>query len=183
MYLRSQATAERNRPVCIATLTSLPLLQATAERNYHVFYEMLSGRREDAERARNWALPPLAELRVTSQSGCYARRDGVADGETRAGTLAADHHILVILGALNAALTILSQLFPRLNDGVDHGSPVAHLAVRCGRAATLGPENPTREPRQACGGAVETPTCCTLAQLRQVLDTAALPSSRIDADD
>ena len=127
-------------PPSALTLTAPPLLQATAERNYHVFYEMLSGRREDAERARNWALPPLAELRVTSQSGCYARRDGVADGETRAGTLAAmatmnftDQQIRST-HCIAAAVAHLGDLrFDSVFAGSEDGSAVAEASA--GRAA------------------------------------------------
>lgn len=49
------------------------------ERNYHIFYMLAAG--ASTEEKECWALSDLKSHQLTSQSGCYDRRDGVLDAD------------------------------------------------------------------------------------------------------
>ena len=59
------------------------LRQADGERNYHIFYELLSSSSRDAER-NELALQGygIHDFRITASSGTFDRRDGVKDSKT-----------------------------------------------------------------------------------------------------
>ena len=50
---------------------------ADGERNYHVFYQMLT----DPQIVAEWALPPAPELAILSSGGAVAAVDGVSDAK------------------------------------------------------------------------------------------------------
>ncbi|KAF0686977.1 Aste57867_21269 [Aphanomyces stellatus] len=66
--------------------------QAAGERNYHIFYELLSG--ATPAEAAAWGLGPVESYNYLNKSGCFVRQDGVDDGAS----FRATRHAMTTLG-------------------------------------------------------------------------------------
>lgn len=116
--------------------------QSLGERNYHIFYEILSGAM-GAQELRNYFIASTAtadDFKMTA-SGTYGRRDGVSDKETYRALRAAMNTMkfpqeeqrdivataCAILHASNLTFKDLDQESAALDDRNIHLQPVCHL--------------------------------------------------------
>ena len=112
--------------------------QSEGERNYHVFYEMLSGMNE--EELEHLLLDKYAvkDFKITSCSGTYGRRDGIKDADTYDSLVSA-------LEVMGFSMEQQNDMF-RIASAVLHLSNLTILPIKGGEECEIDVENEHLEP-------------------------------------
>ena len=118
--------------------------QAPGERNYHVFYEVLAGMPEEELETFLLGGTGPEDFRITSASGTYDRRDGVADADTYADLVDA----LGVMGFTDAQRRAVFSL----TAAVLHLSNLTVLPTAGGEECEIDAGTPTSRPSSRCWG-------------------------------